>query len=69
MIKIIRHKDPVKVCDIGDILSPFKNWETTQTGAGFFSKPDKSFYGERKFLPINAITDSIWKALKVLDNK
>ncbi len=69
MIKIIRHMNPVAPCDIGDILSPFKNWESTSTGAGFFSKPDKSFYGEKKFLPVNAISDNIWKALEGLDIK
>ena len=69
MIKIIRHKNPIDVCDIGDILAPFRNWDSTSTGAGFFSKPDKSFYGERKFLQINAITPRIWKALEILDIK
>ncbi len=69
MIKIIRHKNPIKVCDCGDILSPFKNWESTSTGAGFFSKPDKSFYGEKKFLPLRAISAKIWTALEALDIK
>ena len=69
MIKIIRHKNPVKVCEIGDILQPFRNWESTSTGAGFFSRPDSSFYGEKKFIPLTAIGANMWEALKVLDIK
>jgi len=67
LIKIIRHKNPVPVCDLGDILYPFKNWDSTSTGDGFFSKPDESFYGERKFLPLNSISSKVWEPLKTLD--
>lgn len=69
MIKIIRHKNPTPVDKNGDILSPFKNWNVTDTGAGFFSKPDDSFYGERKFLYLNAISRKIWETLETLDIK
>jgi hypothetical protein len=69
LIKIVRHKNPKPVSDYGDILSPFKNWNTTSTGAGFFSKPDSSFYGEKKFLPLNAISRRVWEPLEVLNIK
>lgn len=69
LTKIIRHKNPVPVDETGDILSPFRNWEMTSTGAGFFSKPDKSFYGERKFLPLNSISRKVWQPLEILNIK
>ena len=69
MIKITRHKEPVKVCEIGDIRQPFRNWESTSTGAKFFSRPDKSFYGKRKFLPLVAISQRTWSAAEILGIK
>jgi len=69
MINIVKHKNPTPVSECGDILAPFANWDLTSTGADFYSFPDSSFYGERKFLPINAISSKVWSALEVLDIK
>jgi hypothetical protein len=59
MIHIIKQKKIKKkqlVCDIGDIIY----------GEKYFIKPQKTHYGDRKFLSINSISYNVWDSLEVL---
>jgi hypothetical protein len=68
VIKIVKHKKAEPVCDYGDILYPFKDWEkeNVSTGCGYFSKVPKEFYGKKRFFPLSAISLNPWNALDSL---
>lgn len=63
-LKIIKHPMPLPVNDIGDILSPFDGWEKTQTGGGWYSKPDEMVISKTPYLPLSHINPNPWKALE-----
>lgn len=65
-IKIIQHKNPIRVCDNGDILLPFKSWLNTATGNDWYSKATEEYYKDKTFLPLAAIRQNPWEALSIL---
>ena len=62
-IQIIKHKDPEPLKETGDILFPFKNWDTTSTGDGWYTKFPEEFYEEKSCYPLRVVSENSWKAL------
>jgi hypothetical protein len=65
-IKVVKHNNPKRVDDIGDILYPFLDWENTGTGAGWFSAPERKHYGEQRVFPLVFAHHNPWTALQLL---
>jgi len=65
-IKIIKHKNPTPINDSGDILFPFKDWESTGVGGGWYSKIEEDFYTSKSYYPLTAVSQNPWMALKNL---
>jgi len=63
-IKIIQHENPVNVDNIGGILYPFKDWDSTATGNRWYSKPPKEYYTNKLFIPLNCASPNPWQELK-----
>lgn len=62
-IKITKHISPIPIYEHGDILKPFENWETTTTGAGWYSKLPEEYYDTKPYYPLTAIAQNSWEAL------
>ena len=65
-LTIVKFDKPIKVHDFGDILEPFEDWDSTQTGAGWYSKMDEKYCEETDFLPLTSIAYNPWKSLERL---
>jgi hypothetical protein len=67
-VNIVKHKKaiPLKSDGYGDILLPFKSWQTTDTGDGWFSKIPDEFYTHKLYYPLTAISQNPWEALQKL---
>lgn len=68
-VKIIKHKTAIPLKEYGDILRPFDNWETTTTGAGWYSKVPEDYYDNQFYYPLTAIAQNSWNALVTLGVK
>ena len=62
-IKIIKHKDAEPLRDIGDILYPFQDRNTTTTGDGWYTKFPEEFYKNKPYFPLTAIAENSWNSL------
>lgn len=62
-IKIIKHEDPEPVQTYGDILYPFKDWDSTLTGDKWYSKFPEEFYEDKPYYPLTSICQNPWEAL------
>ena len=65
-INIIQHKNAIPPSSTGDILKPFKGWNDTRTGGGWYSKIPESYYDDRQYLPLTAVCHNPWAALDKL---
>jgi len=65
MIKaeIVKHEYTFAVDEFGDILKPFKDWRSTSTGAGWFSKPPEEVWKDKTFLDLWYVLADPWRAL------
>lgn len=67
-IKIIKHPNPiVPIQEHGDILKPFEGWETTTTGAGWYSKVPDEYYDNKPYYLLTTVCQNSWKALEKLE--
>lgn len=66
LVKIIKHKTAIPLKEYGDILKPFDNWESTTTGAGWYSKVPENYYDIQPYYPLTAVAQNPWEALKKL---
>jgi hypothetical protein len=62
-IQIIKHIEPEPLREVGDILYPFANWETTSTGDGWYTRFPEEFYEEKPYYPLTEISQNPWDAL------
>ena len=62
-IQIITHEQPEPLREGGDILYPFKDWESSSTGGGWYSKFPEKFYEEKVYYPLTAVSQNPWEAL------
>ena len=62
-IQIVKHEKAVPLNSNGDILKPFKNWNTTTTADGWYSKFSEKIYKEMDYLPLSAVHPNSWGAL------
>jgi len=62
-IQIIQHKEAIPLKDYGDILYPFKDWESTTTGDNWYTSFPDEFYKEKTYYPLTAVHQNPWEAL------
>ncbi len=62
-IQIIKHENPEPLKEYGDILFPFKDWDTTTTGDGWYSKIPEDFYENKRYYLLSSVSQNSWKTL------
>jgi len=65
-VKIVKHDEATPLKEYGDILKPFEKWETTTTGAGWYSKIPEDYYDVQPYYPLIAVAQNPWEALTKL---